>query len=157
MQLNRIDNPDLTPARKHVFVRRLLKLRDILIDAPPEQYDHNVITESGRTCGTAACAVGHAVLHYKKFPGLRTVKSYNGDRDLDPGVVPSWMNELDNKAIDDLYIERATDYYFGPFSWSYIFDVYAYDKSPSKVTKFDAIQRIEDYITQVLGCALIPA
>jgi len=165
MKLQRIEHKNLTPARKRTFVRRLLKLRDILIDAPPENYDHSVITEK-RDCGTAACAVGHAVVHHKQFPGLPVY--FDGDDwNLEYTAYPDWMAELyrdqfaqwykEHEEFEDLSTYSSSDTYFGPFAWAYIFDTNAYPKPTADVTKYDAIQRIEDYITKVLGCELIPA
>lgn len=146
-------NTSLKKEDRAMYTGRLLKLHAILADAPAENYKHSIFTEKNslwkrwRTgCGTAACAIGHACLHADQFPGfkvqdLRAFPEIMRDRHINQPVVPM----------------PGSFNYFGPKSYEMIFDTYAYGKPAESVTKYDALQRIEDYITKVLGCQLIEA
>lgn len=145
-------NTTLSKDERKMYTERLLKLHGILADAPPENYNHSVYTKQNgfwkrmRTgCGTAACAIGHACLHASEFPGFQV----SDVRAIAPDAVKIGMLQ----PITPIKTSQNLDY-FGPGSYRAIFDLGAYNKPDEKVTKYDALHRIEQYITTVLGCKL---
>lgn len=156
---------DLTPEERKQFTERLLTLHQVLGESADENYGHSFIIKhfgnDGRygylkevmphlatnTCGTAACAVGHAVWQHHRFPGLPIWFS-------DDGKTPLGLAYPNGESDSEI-----TDAYFGPGAWRYIFDTGAYlsehNTDANGVTRSMAMKRIEDFVTQRLGCKLI--
>lgn len=150
-------NTSLSKEERQRFTERLITLHTVLGEDTSTEYKHDIWTQrtpygffkylrTGQSCGTAACAMGHALLHIDRFPGLQ---------------------RLDNTA-HEILVDAYGPYnpgigafdYFGPDTMKYIFSPYAYDGITTDieaVTRAMAMQRIEDYITTVLGCRLIEA
>ena len=147
-------NTTLSKEARKIYTERLIKLHGIIADAPPEQYDHRVyVRRNGfwkrvtTGCGTAACAIGHACLHADEFPGFEV---HNVEEKYGRAAAREFFNGAVIAPTDD---SRS---YFGPGSYQAIFHLGAYNKPDEEVTKIDALNRIEDYITKVLGCDLLP-
>lgn len=156
---------DLSPEQRKEFTQRLLTLHQVLGESADENYGHSFIIRHGfdpddyivqlsprlqhNTCGTAACAVGHAVWHHEKFPGLPVLFDH---KDRPSGL----QNFVDGGYMDDADVSNM---YFGPGAWRYIFDAGAYEQEhgaeSGRVTRAMAMKRIEDFVTQRLGCKLI--
>lgn len=138
------------------FTMRLVTLHGILANEKTIQYKHDVWTENGsnifqkikgaitgnRHCGTAACALGHAVMHRDKFPGMVVQEN--------PKAAQRVLGITDASPAGHQTFE-----YFGPHAYHYIFHGGAYNKPVDEVTREDAMERIVQYIEQGLGCKLI--
>lgn len=169
-------NDTLTNHQRKTFSSRLLTLHQVLSESADENYYHASVIErfdgkhsrledyaeesphlASNTCGTAACAVGHAVWHYEKFPGLPVHLNEKGE--------PTGINNTQlykNNGLDPdeyTYSLESTDLYFGPGAWDLIFDPDAYYQEHKvdeyNVTRAMAMKRIQDYITGALGCKLV--
>jgi hypothetical protein len=132
----------LTAEERKQFSSRLLELHKVISESEDENYTHNVFSRNAsNSCGTAACAVGHALWHIKRFPGLEHHKLS--------------FTSVVNGAKFGLIRPEGANAYFGPRAWENIFDLLAYDKPPNEVTRADALRHIERQITEVYGCTLI--
>lgn len=153
----------LSKEARQLYTERLLILHRILGESKDENYEHAFIihhdmkdrfghvddeyarrnwyaaVQAGTHCGTVACAFGHAVWNHQQFPGFEVALDERGR---------PWRS---NTPHDPNY----ADLYFGPSAWHYIFDSYAYNTSPYRVTRQMAMARIEQYIREGLGCELI--
>lgn len=137
-------NEYLSPAQRKMYTQRLLTLHQVLGESEDENYYHPAVIRHGfsNSCGTAACAIGHAVWHAERFPGFEV--------------------EYDSFGRP-VGTANGSNQYFGPNTWRYIFDGDAYKgEYPSitslcgdGVTRAMAMKRIEEYVEQVLGCKLI--
>lgn len=154
-------NSDLNKDERQLYTERLIKLHTILGQDTTTEYNHLFWTVktrngtikkliTGHACQTSACAMGHALLHADEFPGLNKT-NYTTDDLAELLELPRWQ---------PLVPGTGAFAYFGPNSLDYIFNTNAYGIRDGKVhspKRKEVMQRIEDYITTVLGCQLVEA
>lgn len=113
---------DLTERQRRTYAERLLRLCVLLQNLPNKQYRHDIWVASlgkeeskGKTCGTVACALGHAAANPAIFPGLnlRVLESEH-----EPGEFDLVAKEGEPDVWDD---ENASDSYFGLDAYHEIF------------------------------------
>lgn len=152
-------NDELSKEQRVQFTERLIKLHTILGQDTTTEYRHQVWTQytpygffkrlrTGQHCGTAACALGHALLHRDQFPGLPVFSFEDLARE---------MARVGNYDFQPFTPTAGSAAYFGPDAFTYIFSPLAYAVQANQVTRQMAMDRIEQYIREVLGCQLIEA
>lgn len=138
------------------YTMRLVTLHGILANEEDIEYKHEIWTNTSKSvlnkikglvtgnqhCGTAACALGHAILYRDRFPGM-VVHEHSPEVQRILGIAPASPAGFD------------TFNYFGPGAYKHIFSSDGYNKPAEEVTREDAMERIVDYIEKGLGCALV--
>lgn len=139
------------------FGNRLRRLHAYLGTLKPQQYDHDALvtdlpSEKAPSCGTVACAFGHAVTSgkFKDIPATAYVprnvkpdaKGLYHENDIHYKVLKASVTaHLKANGIDREghypNMELAADSYFGPGAWDNIFDIcaFSYCGSGGKVLK----------------------
>jgi hypothetical protein len=156
-------NEHLSKADRKMYTERLITLHNILAEDTSTEYKHQVWTQNkpygffkrlrtGHSCGTAACALGHALLHADRFPGLPML-----DNRALIEYTRKYEGEEEARRIQPFTPIFGSADYFGPYTMDCIFSPNAYGVRAEEVTRQMAMDRIEQYITQVLGCKLIEA
>jgi hypothetical protein len=152
------------------YANRLLQLMDYLKRIKPERYRHDCLVDVERyrsdggvpknSCGTVACAFGHAVIS-GKFPHMgltirawhpnpkvnRKDHNYRGSEDI---------VSMKTNSGKHLSSEKEANKFFGPGSWEHIFDSHS-DNYPGygrfswdgyRVTRQVVIARIEKFVKE---------
>lgn len=146
---------ELTERDRAKFSERLLRLREIILKS--KSYDHSQYVDSSaefhfkerddmciarpkNPCGTPACALGHAIIHKREFPGLHL--TFALDEFSDVRLRPT------NGEIDEIAI---ADGYFGPHAYASIFSSFAFNCNAEDVTFAMVASRIESFVKQSFG------
>ena len=141
-------NDTLSQEERKLYTGRLLKLHQIIADNHENtHYRHQLWVYTGNTtskqthCGTAACAMGHAMIFADQFEGF------------DPNIYMRGSYSWEWPDNDEMMKASA---YFGPQAFEHIFSWNAFGEGRVfDITREEALERIETHITEYLGCKLI--
>lgn len=139
---------NVDPRTRRKYGKRLLKLADLLKSLKPKQYDHSVYIrnpeedeEAARrvaACGTVGCALGHAAVNNKMFPGL----------DLSWNL---WFRRRNGNPLGEITEVFEANEFFGADAYGLIFSSSAYDKSHCDVKRAEVIKRIRKVAAEKWG------
>lgn len=132
---------DLTERQRKTFAERLLRLRGLLQSLSPKQYIHEEWVRTlgpeaskGKTCGTVACAMGHAAANPVMFPTLNLKVRLSDYSWADPGDFVIVTKD----GRDDVHESVWAGDYFGEYAYNDIFlgEVFdGYDDFDATVTR----------------------